>query len=303
MACHKKKLLRNCFLSLGIFLLIAIAGCARPAVSQPRQICPGKQNADHALASLNFNVRNAKPVKASGICSLVYSDEKGGKHKENLTIKIRTYPPDKIYFWCDHLLKPKAVSGGSNEKEFWFWIKLDPAMYLWGQWPQGSQTNHSISRCLEGISLSPQNLLIAFGLFSPENHSDSDYSWTLSNTEAFDVLEKLDRNGRVVKKIYVDRCTYHISRIEYLESNEITTSIELADYRQISRDFAIPARVNITSYQISQIPDTISIKLNNIGLFEISADKLGKVFRRSEPKGVDQIYKLNDNCQLVEQLN
>jgi hypothetical protein len=47
--------------------------------------------------------------------------------------------------------------------------------------------------------------------------------------------------------------------------------------------------------------ETVSIKLDSIGRFDISDEQKARIFERPEPKGVKNVYMITEDCEMVRQ--
>jgi len=276
---------KKILLLLTLTSMFALTSCA---------ICTCQYDLPQTINDLAMNSSRAEPLKASGSCILNYHDEKGKSRKESFPIKIRTYPPDMIYFWCDPFAMPKAFTGGANNREFWISIKPDPYdTYVWGTLDQANL------KCLQNFWLTPQMLLELLGSWDIADFQTK--PWTLNNQTGTAVLQLKDSAGNTAKKIYLNCCDYRPSAIEYFSKGEIFARTQLSNYRQVNSAYAVPGTIVINFFEDGKISDTLSIKLSSADIFNLASDKIDQVFKRPQPRGFKNIYKLSDNCDLIEQ--
>jgi len=125
----------------------------------------------------------------------------------------------------------------------------------------------------------------------------------------WDVLARTGARGKVVEKVYVNCSDYLPERIEYYGAEgQLTIALELDEYIRLGNASPVPTRISIThSPRLRRVAaghemDTVAdITLKNVKLFEPSPKQLAGLFARPEPKGFEHIFKLNDNCEFVEQ--
>jgi hypothetical protein len=231
-------------------------------------------------------------LQADGECKLQYHTEDGKKHYEQFPIKIRVVPPDRIYVQGGPVFVPKAIMLGANEKEFWAWLKPEKINTYW--WGQLSETEG----CLDSMALNPCSVLEALGAVAIENPQD----WSLWNNEVFDILERQAPNGNRIQRVFINCCDYLTRRIEYFNNDGQIVLIAMLDkYKPISNGFSLPRNVKIIRFGEEDKHNFIDIKLNSIRPANFSQKQLDFMFSRPQPRGFENIYKMNQNCELVKQ--
>lgn len=271
-------------------VLSAVAGCA-PKIAEPLAICPGKISTPDALAALRSNAQNAIPFRASGQCLLKYYVE--GKKKpqsEGLDVKLWASPPMEIYLQGDKPLIAKAVVLGSNEREFWLAVSpKEISLYCWGLWSEQSSS--------EGPAINPRTLLESLGI----GEAQTGEGWSLSNKGPFDILTKVEQ-GAITRKMYVYSCDYRVRKIEFFDADgRVTARAELADYREVSNGFFVPAVIKITTQGRDRKEDALSITLNpgSIKPAEITEPRRKALFTLPSQKGFTNVRKIV-NGKLVQ---
>ncbi len=278
-----------------VSLCVFFSGCAAPTVEQAPRICADK-SIDEIMQVLHRRRENVVPLRAGGSMRIRWYDSEKKVHQENLNVVLRFYPPDRIYFRGNTILG-ETVRLGTNADEFW--ILMKPGQISTYQWGVRSR----VETCSREQWLNPQNLLEALGMVSV------DAAWSLSNQGDLDVLARTGARGKVVEKVYVNCSDYLPERIEYYGAEgQLTIALELDEYIRLGNASPVPTRISIThSPRLRRVAaghemDTVAdITLKNVKLFEPSPKQLAGLFARPEPKGFEHIFKLNDNCEFVEQ--
>ena len=251
--------------------VLILAGCA-PEMRTPKNICPGKGSVDEALAALQAQAQRAVSLKASGQCRLEFYVEGEKKpKKENLDVRLRVNPPAEIYMWGDKPLVNKAVVLGSNEEEFWLAIRpKEVSVYAWGKWSEQGSSG--------GLIINPRTLLEALGMSEVDPQQD----WSLSNEGAFDILTKRE-GGLVTKKIYVYSCEYHVSKVEFFDSDgQIAAYAELNSYQEISEGVFAPRFIEVTTFTQNEARRPVSVTLK-LGSIQASKEWPDALFKRRPP--------------------
>lgn len=278
------------FCLLFFFLAILISGGCGPKVQRPMRVCPGAESAAAAISIQKQHFENAVAFRANGRCLLSYYDEQDKRRSENFPVKLWAVPPVLLYLQGDVAFDPKGIVLGSNEHEFWLSMKpKEISSYVWGRWSQQS--------CFEELAINPTLLLEAIGIIE----LDANRGWSLSNSGAFDILTKRQASG-IVKKVYIYSCDRSVRRIEYLDANgKVLVLTELDGYKLISQDFWIPSVIKIVRYDQGGRSNSVGITLGSIKPVSLTQKQRSRLFYRPEPSGFRHIYRLDENCNMIEQ--
>ena len=270
-------------------ILLILTGCAAK-MRKPLPICPGKESVAEALVALQLQSLNMTSLYAKGKSRLQYYDDKGKKHKENLTIRFSVKSSDEIYLRGDMSIVPKAVILGTNKNEFWLAVKpKEISTYWWGTW---SELDSS-----EGLLINPKTLLEALGITKIDIGAD----WSLSNEGPFDVLTQQDK-GVLIKKIYIYCCNYTTRKIEHFNTDgRILARVEMEEYKNVTEKFSVPSRIVVTTFGGDKKEDSFSIKFdfNSIRQQEFT-EKQSSLFEPFPRQGFKYVLKLV-NGRWVEQ--
>jgi hypothetical protein len=273
-----------------IFALILFhAGC-EPQRREPEPIFPGKKTVSEALHVLNSRSQNMGPLKASGQCLWQHYSE-GKARNEHFAVKIWVNPPAEVYLQGDIGFNPRGIVLGSNANEFWLLIKPEVSRYSWGKWSeQGSSS---------GLMFVPKTLDEAFGIVEVSDEK----AWSLSKEDNFDVLVRGNNNHGIDKKIYISRRDYLVRKIEYFDVNgEAMAIAELDRYREVSKEFFVPASIKIIMYgeEGSDGSATIRLSLTSVKPESFTEIRRNILFNRPKMSGYKNIYRII-NAQMVEQ--
>jgi len=271
-----------------VILLLIVAGC-EPQRREPEPVFPGKKTVSEALHALSSRSQNIGPLKASGQCLWQYYSE-GKAHNENFAVKIWANPPAEVYLQGDIGFNPRGIVLGSNASEFWLLIKPEVSRYSWGKWSeQGSSS---------GLMFVPKTLGEGLGIVEVSNEKD----WSLSKEDNFDVLVRGNGKRGVDKKIYISRRDYLVRKIEYFDVNgEAVAMAELDRYREVSKEFFIPASIKIIMYgeEGSDGSATVRLSLKSVKSESFTEIRRNILFNRPGTSGYKNIYRII-NAQIVE---
>ncbi len=272
-------------IALVVSLCVFLSGCAAPTVEKAPRICPDK-SIDQVLQVFKMRRQRARPLRAGGNLNILWYDSEEKARRENLTVDLRFCPPDRIYFRGNTVLG-EAVRVGANSDEFWVLMKPDEiSTYQWGRCS-------NIQKCPGRQWLSPGILLEA--LSAPWADSD----WSISREGDSDVLTRTGEKGSPVQKIYFNCSNYLPEKIEYYDSaGQPALVLKLDKYTTVGDSAPLPAKINITHYETNTTAD---ITLKNVKLFEPSPKQLKGLFARPETKGFESVFRLDQNCEFVEQ--
>lgn len=257
-------------------VLLFFSGCG-PELRRPRRICPGAKSLFESLSALRLRSENAVPLKANGQCRLEYYAD-GKTHKENFPVRLWVNPPFEFCLQGDVAFDPKGVVVGSNEQEFWLWVKpKEVSSYWWGEWDRTSRP--------EKLPINPRLVLDAIGIVEV----DDEEGWLLSNEGAFDVLTERNGEAAIIRKIYIHSCNYLVWRIEYLGTGgEAVASVELYEYKEVLEGFSVPTVIVISKRTEDDKTDSVRISISSVK----GAKFTEKAFNRPEPKGFKHVEKI-----------
>lgn len=275
-----------------VLLPVFVSGCGPELIPEPSDelLCPGKDGPVEGFEALRSSYGVAESFKAYGSCKISYVKDDDVK-RENLNSKLWFVPPGDLYFYGDTL--GGFVNFGSSDEHFWFRTKPD-GFYVWSDWPSGLVEVVNIKNCIRGrIGFCPSDIVETF------TGPDVGRDWLFYGIDGDDVFESPGYWGWV-KKVYVERCNYLARRIEYRSpSGRVLTVAEVGDYTKVG-GMKVPTSVVIRHYVDGEEKRGIDIDFNNIVSFEPSRKQLDELFDLPDTAGFDELYRLDEDCDLVE---
>ncbi len=268
--------------------VLIVTGC-KPKMRKPTSVYLTRATKTEVLSLLRSRAKKIPQLKANGRCRLQNYIE-GKKHKQSFPIKIWLNPPTDVYLQGDIAFDPQGLIAGSNEHEFWLALTpKDISSYWWGQWADETY--------IQKMLISPKILLEALGIA----RINREENWSLSKKGAFDVLEKHNLPGMIIRRIYLSKPDYLVREIHYFDnSGRATVVTELDKYEQISNDFSIPTVIKITKITQADEKDSAEIKLGSIKPKDLTDKQRERLFTRPDPQGFRNVYKIIDG-NIIEQ--
>lgn len=284
-------MIKKLALPIAVTVLI-LTGCG-PEIGVPTRVCPGKNSTSQALSLLRLRSRKAVPLKANGACRLEYYVEgKTKPKKEDIpAVKLWMNPPVEIYLQGNVAFNPRGIVLGSNEDEFWLWIKPKEISSYWrGLW---SKNNY-----IQKLVLSPKIVLEAIGIAAVDGEQGD---WSLSNEGPFDVLTRRSDTGLAAKKIYIYNCDYLVRKIEYFnEFGQVEIVAELARYKEVVEGFSAPTIIKVVTHTGRGKADSVKITLKSIKPAKITKKQSEFLFTCPPPRGFKNVYEVV-NGKWIEQ--
>lgn len=139
--------------------LVALTGCPPPKGLSTEVPPPPLRPVAEQVAAVNRNVAGiTRTLSGGGINVSSKIQDEGKTHRYDLDGKIRFLPPRFLYFDLSHLGVPSAVHIGSNDEQFWVWVKPEQNKLWYGRWADlhPADTKH--------MPLAPDMILSAMGL-------------------------------------------------------------------------------------------------------------------------------------------
>ncbi len=271
--------LKNLAAKALLLTIATLAGCVTPQPPAARP-CPGKSTADESRSALASHIQNAVAFKATGQCLLQYSLE-GKPRKENFPVKLWADPPAEMYLQGDVAFDAAGLVAAANTDEFWFWLKpKEVSSYWYGRWDEAGDP------CQPAVN--PQIVRESLGLVGATNGN-----WALSGNASFDILTLHNEQARPVKRIYISKCEYLVSKIEYLDAAGKTAAVaELTDYQQVAENFSIPGTISISVGDKNGNLSSAKVTLDSVKTTELSEKQHQRLFVRPQPHGFDHVYQI-----------
>lgn len=246
------------FIFYFLFFLFLFSGCALQ-----KRACPPLTNPGQAQSALKDNSANLKPFKATGSCTLNYTDEKGKKFAQSFPIRMWFQSERNFCLYGDVMFDPQGIGFVVNNDEYWTYAK-PLRVFISGK--VNSEKDNYFT-----------NPLILIDFLNPIN-SDSNSLTMAQSDKNYNILFCADNNF-TQKKIYLDRCSYFVKKIEYLNgSKNPEFIIESDDYKQLSGgNFSFPRRLVYRNFE-KRNQNVMRIKINNINLWQPNLVQLKALF-------------------------
>lgn len=265
-------------------------GCQPAVVRSDRDIiCPGKSSIQEAVNTLSLRRSNIQPLRASAECTFHYQDDHGKEKKQTVNpVTVRFIPPSRIIFRGSEF---GEIGFGANENEFWLRVKPDWDSYWWGTHDQAAQ-------CDEAMLINPYNVIEALGVVEVTT------DWQLSHEKGSDILTLFDSDNTMVKRVYINACDYLTERIEYYDKEGfLAASAVLARYTTGADGIVVPSDIEVTYYRYGIQKYVVVIQLNHVGPFAPTEKQRRLLFKRPERDGYEHMYRLDGDCEFVEEEN
>lgn len=244
-----------------LFFTFLFGGCA-----VQRRLCPPLATAEEATAVLKEYSAGLKPLKATGNCSMNYTDAEGKKVSQSFPVRIWFESARKFCLYGDVMFDPKGMSFALDGDEYWVYAKA-----------LGVFTAGRISEGSESYFASPA----AFGDFLEPAGADCDSLYMVQAEEENNILVCRDNRRCITKKIFVDRCERLVKKMEYLNcSGNLVVAIELDEYKNITgrENFVFPRKLTFKYFQGQDCIDRRQIKLNSVKLWEPKHEQVKALF-------------------------
>ena len=174
------------------------------------------------------------------------------------------------------MLLPKAMLMGSNDDEFWFWIRhKEVSSYWFGGWEKVDGS---------GLIISPDIIFDAMGI---ADVNGGEY-------EIVDGYYVVDQGS---KRKYYNCCDGSLEKIEVVGgAGEIVSVCRFDEYfRPIEgKDFVMAGEIEVKTFNKQGGENIITLKLKEKSFKEKEFnDKFrGRYFSRPEPKGAKNVYEV-----------
>lgn len=272
-------------LAMASVMLLAY-GCGKPQQIEPSPLCAGKPTIEQAAFALAAQRDQLAPFQASARCVMEWRDAEDRLHRESFDARAACVPPERVFFRAD---KFGEIRFGANESEFWLRIKPELDTYWYG-------TRQQAQRCAHVLMINPANLAEALGVV----HVDT--NWELFHRDGYDLLTQR-RNGRPVKRVYVNCCDYRVRRIEYYDpQGQVVAATELSDYTPIDPALVVPTHIRLMTIYQGLEESSARIELRNIRRFDPTPAQLENLFSRPGRDGYGTVLRLDENCTFSQEL-
>ncbi len=244
-----------------IFLssIFLFGGCA----AQKRS-CPPLATAAEASAVLKEYSAGLKPLKATGSCNLNYIDEKGQRFAQSFPVRIWFESNKKFCLYGDVLFDPKGVCFAVTGDKFWTYAKPF-GVYIRGE--IGVETEDYFS-----------NPIVLVDFLEPVSFNCLNVA--LANSKDNNILVCEDSRGYIRKKVFIDRCSRVVKKVEYFNSAEKPAFVVEADeYKKVKEaNFSFPHKLNYKYYDRQKGSNKMQIKLDSIKSWQANPEQVKALF-------------------------
>jgi hypothetical protein len=257
---------------LFLFLLsIFLTGCAAEKRSRPPFT-----SAAEATAALKEYSSGLNPLKATGTCSMNYTDEEGKKNSQSFPVRIWFVNTRKFCLYGDVAFDPKGMSFALDGEDYWVYAK-----------PFGVYSTGKINEGKENYFSSPAVFLD----FLQPVSTDCDSSYMAAADKTCNILICRNSGKCRTKKIFIDRCEQLVKKIEYLNcSGNPALVVELDEYKETGGQASpvFPRKLTYKYFQGQKCIDTRQIKLDSVKLWLSNPAQLKALFT---PPDVNSLKK------------
>ena len=258
----------------GLFFLflcsIFLAGCA----AQKRN-CPPLKTAEEATAILKEYSANLKPLKATGNCTLNYTNEKGEKFVQSFPVRIWFQSGRKFCLYGDVMFDPRGVCFAVTGYEYWTYAKTF-GVYIKGQINTATDDYFS-------------NPLVLVDFLEPVS-ADCNSLYMANAEKGCNILVCRNSGLCKAKKIFIDRCEHFVKKVEYLNcSGNLVLVAELDEYKNVAQaGFSFPHKLVYRHFNGQKGSNLMQIKLDSVKLWQANPEQLKALF---SPPGANSIQK------------
>ena len=244
-----------------IFLssIFLFGGCA-----VQRRSCPPFATAAEASAVLKEYSAGLKPFKATGSCSLNYTDEKDQRFAQSFPVRIWFESNKKFCLYGDVLFDPKAVCFAVTGDKFWVYAK---PFNLYIIEKNGVKNEDYFS-----------NPAILVDFLEPLGEGYSEI--VLADSKDNGILVCEDNRGYIRKKVFIDRCSRVVKKIEYFDCTEKPVFVVEADEYKKAKEanFSFPHKLNYKYYDRQKGNNKMQIKLDSIKSWQANPEQVKALF-------------------------
>jgi hypothetical protein len=268
-------------------LLMALSGGCITQVFTPAKVCPGKVNVSEALEALRQQAKAAAPFRANGQCRMGFVTESGKNRLFNLPANVWINPPSELYMQGQATPGPQGlIFLGTNDLEFWLGIRPEISTFWWGKWSKAAGT--------QDLPISPRAVFESLGIAVADPCLADPNRWSLSAMADQDVLTWSNDQGRPIKRLFMERCDYRITRIEYLDqAGHVTVGVEMKRYERVAEGFFVPSRISIVAFAKGRRTQWAALNVDSFMGKTYSEQFRRRYFERPEPRGFETVIEVD----------
>ena len=266
-----KVLLKQASFLLFIFLF---SGCE----GQKRN-CPPMKTAEEVSAVLKGYSTGLRPLKASGNCKISYTNEKGETFAQGFPVRIWYLNNQKYCLYGDIMFDAKGMSFAVNDGEFWVYAKQF-----------GIYTTGKVDETGDNYIYGPAAFLDFLRPFSAGCRK----VYIAKAEDEFDILMCRDDENCGTKKIYMDRCSRKVKKIEYLNCpGNLVLVVEADEYKKVTgaKHLSFPHKLSYKYFKGRECTDQRQIKLESVKLWDAETKQVEALFTPPEANSVQSEVK------------
>lgn len=245
-----------------LFFVFIFAGCG----GQQKRSCPPMRTSAEVSAVLKGYSAGLRPLRASGNCKISYTNEKGETFAQGFPVRIWYLNNKKYCLYGDVMFDAKGMSFAVNNGEYWSYAKQF-----------GVYTTGKIDETGENYLYGPAVFLDFLQPFSAGCRK----VYMAEAEEGFDILMCRDDEICGTKKIFMDRCSRKMKKIEYLNCpGNLVLVVEADEYKKVkgAKNLSFPRKLSYKYFKSGQCTDQRQIKLDNVKLWNGEPNQVKALF-------------------------
>jgi hypothetical protein len=254
-----------------LFFVFLFAGC-----EAQKRSCPPIATSAEATAVLAGYSSRLKPLKATGNCTLSYTNEKKETFSQSFPVRIWFESNNKFCLYGDVMFDPKGISFVVMDGQYWTYAK-----------PFGTYAAGEVNAASEDYFSNPA-VLVDF--LAPVGR-DCDKIYLAESDNKFNILMCRDSKNCRTKKVFIDRCSKFVKKIEYLNCpGNVLLAVEPDEYKEVdgAKGFLFPRKL---IYKYSGDPkgtNQMQIKLDSVQIWKQQPQQVKALFT---PPDISTIQK------------
>ncbi len=256
-----------------LFFIFLFSGCA-----MQKRSCPPIAATSQAEAILKEYSAGLKPLKATGNCTLSYTNEKGETFAQSFPVRIWFESNRKFCLYGDVMFDPRGIGFAVNGDDYWTYAK-----------PFGTYVTGKVNTT-SGDYFSNPSVLVDFLEPLGGNYSEI----VLAEAKDDSILICREGPGCISKKIYIGRCGRTVKKIEYFNCAEKPALIVEADeYKNVTgENFSFPRKL-IYRYSEGQKNDRhlMQIKLDSVQYWKQQPQQVKALFTPPDANSIKKETK------------
>ena len=244
-----------------LLVAILIGGC-----TEQKRVCPPITTMQEAATVLQEYSAGLKPLKATGNCTISYTNEKGERFAQSFPVRIWFENKNKFCLYGDVMFDPRAISFVVTGDKYWTYAK-----------PFGIYVNGQVDMVSEDYFSNPTVLVD----FLEPLGDDCGNVYMAKAEKNFNVVMCRDKEFCKTKKIFMERCSRLVKKIEYFNcAGNVMLVVEADDYRSIAGGGRVlfPHKLVYKYAQGQKNNNTMQIKLDSVRSWQSTTEQLKALF-------------------------